>query len=198
MKRGWMTILLAAMILSGCGVSQAPRFYALSPLVRPAETPTAAASGNSLLIGLGPVAVPDRLDRPQLLSRSGENEIIIAEFDRWPGSLREEVSRTVAENLALLLPSCQVVSYPWGRRLQLDRQIAVDIVRMEGRLGGQLILKANWAVMTDQGTKTALVRHTEISERMSGADYESYVAAHSRALERLSREIAAAVTSLPK
>lgn len=198
MKRGWMTILLAAMILSGCGVSQAPRFYALSPLVRPAETPTAAASGNSLLIGLGPVAVPDRLDRPQLLSRSGENEIIIAEFDRWSGSLREEVSRTVAENLTHLLPSCRVVSYPWGRRLQLDRQITIDIIQMEGRLGGELLLKANWAVMTDDGTKTALVRHTEISEKTAGPDYESYVAAQSRALARLSREIAAAINTLPR
>ena len=198
MKRGWMTILLAAMILSGCGVSQAPRFYALSPLAQPPGTPPVPATGNALIIGLGPVAIPDRLDRPQLLSRTGENEIILAEFDRWSGSLREEVSRTVAENLSHLLPSCRVVSYPWGRRLQLDRQIAIDIIRMEGRLGGELLLKANWAVMTDDGTKTALVRRTEISEKTAGPDYENYVAAQSRALARLSREIAAAIDTLPR
>ncbi len=198
MKKGWLLFLVTAMLISGCGVSQSPRFYSLSPLVAPSGPPAAAAGGNALVIGLGPVAVPDRLERPQILSISGDNEIIIAEFDRWPGSLREEVSRTVTENLALLLPTHQVVSYPWGRRLHLDRQIAIDIIRLDGTLGRQVILKANWAIMSDNGTKTTLVRRTEIAAGVTGPNYESYVAAQSRALEKLSREIAAAVTSPPQ
>jgi len=196
MKKGWLLFLVTAMLISGCGVSQSPRFYSLRPLASPAGPPP--AGGNTALIGLGPVAVPDRLDRPQILSLSGENEITIAEFDRWPGSLREEVSRTVAENLSILLPSYRVVSYPWGRRLNLDRQIAIDIIRMDGQLGGQVLLKANWAVMTDNGMKTLSVRRTEITEGTTAPDYDAYVAAQSRALEKLSREIAAAVTSPPQ
>jgi len=200
MKKGWLLYLLAAVLLTGCGASQSPRFYSLRPLASPAALPAGAEAGNAALIGLGPVAVPDRLDRPQILSISGDNEVTVAEFDRWPGSLREEISRTVAENLTLLLPSYRVVSFPWGRRLNPDRQIAIDIIRMDGQLGGQVLLKANWAVTvtTDSGAKTVLVRHMEIAEEMSGSDYTAYVAAQSRALEKLSREIAAAVTSPPK
>jgi uncharacterized lipoprotein YmbA len=60
-----------------------------------------------------------------------------------------------------------------------------------------VLLKANWAVMTDNGMKTLSVRRTEITEGTTAPDYDAYVAAQSRALEKLSREIAAAVTSPP-
>ena len=200
MKKGWPLLLLVALALSGCGVSQSPRFYTLNTLAAPPGPTAAAATKDASLIGLGPVAIPDRLNRPQITSLSGENEITVAEFDRWSGSLQEEISRTVTENLSILLPSYRVVSLPWGRRLNLDRQIAIDILRIDGKLGGQIILKANWAVTvtTDSGAKTVLVRYTEITEDMSGPDYTAYVAAQSRALAKLSREITTTITSPPK
>ncbi|MDI9569163.1 MAG: PqiC family protein [Pseudomonadota bacterium] len=200
MKKGWPLFLLTALVFYGCGVSQSSRFYALHALATPPEPSATAAAADAPLIGLGPVAVPDRINRPQITSLSGENEIVVAEFDRWSGSLPEAISRTVVENLTILLPAYRVVSLPWGRRLNVQRQIPIDILRMDGKLGDQIILKANWgiAVTADDGARTALVRHTEIVERIAGADYASYVAAQSRALAKLSREIAAAVHNLPR
>jgi len=156
---------------------------------------TSEAAGKEETIGVGPVSIPDSLDRSQIATLSGGNEVIIAEFDRWSGSCRDEIARVLTEKLSALLPSQRVVSYAWGRRISLNRQITVDILRLDGVLGKTVILKANWAILEENGTKTNLVRRSNISEPVNGGDYASFVAAQSRALDALSREIAATAQS---
>jgi len=114
---------------------------------------TSEAAGKEETIGVGPVSIPDSLDRSQIVTLSGGNEVIIAEFDRWYGSCRDEIARVMTENLSALLPSQRVVSYAWGRRVSLNRQITVDILRLDGVLGKTVILKANWAILEENGTK---------------------------------------------
>jgi len=191
----WMTILMVSM--AGCTTSQPARFYTLNGVSKP-DSASLAATGKVEIIGVGPVSIPDSLDRPQIVTLSGENEVRIAEFDRWSGSCKDEIARVMVENLSVLLPSQQVVSYAWGRRISLNRQITIDILRLDGVLGKTVILKANWAILEENGTKAVLVRRSDISEPVNGGDYDSFVAAQSRALGALSREIAAAVHSQRK
>ena len=73
---------------------------------------TSEAAGKEETIGVGPVSIPDSLDRSQIVTLSGGNEVIIAEFDRWYGSCRDEIARVMTENLSALLPSQRVVSMP--------------------------------------------------------------------------------------
>ena len=182
--------------MNGCATSQPARFYTLNGISKPDSAPSVAA-GKAEIIGVGPISIPDSLDRPQIVTLSGENEVRIAEFDRWSsGSYRDEIARVLTENLStLLLPSQRVVSYAWGRRISLNSQITVDIIRLDGVLGKTLILKANWAILAENGTKTIMVRRSDISEPVNGGDYASFAAAMSRALGTLSREIASAVQS---
>lgn len=65
---------------------------------------TSEAAGKEETIGVGPVSIPDSLDRSQIATLSGGNEVIIAEFDRWSGSCRDEIARVMTENLSALLP----------------------------------------------------------------------------------------------
>ncbi|MFW6242141.1 MAG: PqiC family protein, partial [Thermodesulfobacteriota bacterium] len=74
-------LLLAALFLLpvACGRSLPTRFYLLTPQkTGPGAAPTAGPS-----VGVGPVELPDYLDRPQILTRAGEHEIHFAEFDQW-------------------------------------------------------------------------------------------------------------------
>lgn len=190
----WVIVLVFALLTAGCATSQPARFYTLSGIDKPGNTPPAAPEKGEKM-GVGPVSIPDYLDRPQIVTLSGKNEVTIAEFDRWSGSCRDEIARVITENLSVLLPSQQVVSYAWGRRVSLNRQITVDILRLDGILGKIVILKANWAILEENGTKTILVRRSDISEPVSSGDYAGFVAALSRSLETLSREIAAAAQS---
>ncbi|MEI7636385.1 MAG: PqiC family protein [Syntrophus sp. (in: bacteria)] len=200
MKKGlkcWILLFMLALVTVGCATSQPARFYTLNAISKPEpDNASSVVTGKTEIIGVGPVSIPDSLDRPQIVTLSGENEVRIAEFDRWSGgSYRDEIARVMTENLAVLLPSQRVVSYAWGRRVSLNRQITVDILRLDGVLGKTVILKANWAILEESGTKTILVRRSDISEPVNGGDYASLAAALSRALGTLSREIAAAAQS---
>ncbi|MCK9196611.1 MAG: PqiC family protein [Syntrophales bacterium] len=200
MKKGMNILILlfiSTLIMAGCTTSQPARFYTLNTISKP-DNASSAAVGKVEIIGVGPVSIPDSLDRPQIVTLSGGNEVIIAEFDRWSGSCRDEIARVITENLSVLLPLQRVVSYAWGRRVSLNSQITVDILRLDGVLGKTVILKANWAILEESGTKTILVRRSDISEPVNGGDYASFVAALSRALGTLSREIAAAAQSPKK
>lgn len=190
----WILTLVLMLFMAGCATSPPARFYTLNGISKP-DNASPSAAGKTEVIGVGPVSIPDSLDRPQIITISGENEVKIAEFDRWSGSCRDEIARVLTENLSVLLPSQRVVSYAWGRRVSLNRQITVDILRLDGGLGGKVILKVNWAILEENGTKTIMVRRSDISEPVNGGDYASFVAALSRALGTLSREIAAAAQS---
>jgi uncharacterized protein len=189
----WVLVFSFAILTAGCATSQPARFYTLTGIDKPDNAPPATTVKEET-IGVGPVSIPDYLDRPQIVTLSGKNEVSIAEFDRWSGSSRDEITRVITENLSVLLPSQRVVSSAWGRRVLLNRQITVDILRLDGILGKMVILKANWAILEENGTKARLVRRSDISEPVNGGDYASFVAALSRSLGTLSLEIAAAAT----
>jgi uncharacterized lipoprotein YmbA len=192
--KSWVLMIFLAIITAGCATSPPARFYTLNGIDKPEHAPP-TTTGKEETIGVGPVSIPAYLDRPQIVTLSGKNEVAIAEFDRWSGSYRDEIARVMTENLSALLPSQRVISSAWGRRIILNRQITVDILRLDGVLGKVVILKANWAILEENGTKTFLVRRSDISEPVSGGDYPSFVAALSRSLGTLSREIAAAMPS---
>ena len=73
-------VLLALMLcLYSCaGKSTSSKFYVLSPMPQSALSATEGTT-----IGVLPVAMPDYLDRPQIVTRASENKIKIDEFSRW-------------------------------------------------------------------------------------------------------------------
>jgi uncharacterized lipoprotein YmbA len=67
---------------------------------------------NQVSVSIAPVEVPDYLDRLQIVTRDGNNGLKLAEFDRWGGSLGENIATVLVENLSLLLGSDRVFTYP--------------------------------------------------------------------------------------
>lgn len=182
----------------GCATpSQPARFYVLTSLTGAESTRTAeSALTRSSAIGVGPVILPEYLQRPQIVTRSGANELRLDEFNRWAGSLEKDFSRVVAENLSQLLGTDTVITYPWTQTMPLDYQIEMEVAHFDGRLGGDVTLKVRWAVFGRKGESPLLVRMSDITEPSGGSGYGALVAAHSRAVDRLSREIAVALNGL--
>ena len=83
MPRLPVLLTLAMLALSACGTSPKPNFYTLE------SDPTAASNvaGAAFIVALGPVMVPDVVDRPQIVTRNGSNQITINEFDTQSGTL---------------------------------------------------------------------------------------------------------------
>src|SRR5512137_2148110 len=97
-----MTLCMALSLLSGCS-SPRVTFYTLNA----AATPVAAGPVIGS-VAIGPVTLPDLLNRPQLVVRTGVNRVDILETHRWAESLRSEIPRIIAEDLALLLKPTRV------------------------------------------------------------------------------------------
>jgi uncharacterized lipoprotein YmbA len=72
------------------------------------------------------------------------------------------------------------------------------VIRFDGSLGGDVSLIARWAILQGKERKLVSVRKSTIIEPSGDKGYEAMVAADSRAVEKLSREIAEAIKTLPK
>jgi uncharacterized lipoprotein YmbA len=139
------------------------------------------------------VVLPAYLQRPELATRVGPNEVRFSEFARWAGALPAQVTSVLGEDLRLLLGPERVVLFPWYVGTVLDVVAEVEIFRFEPDADGQVHLAAHWRIK--DGTRTTLLRtgDTDVGEPTGPGGMDATVAALSRALGRLGREIADAV-----
>ena len=188
--------VIALVGASGCGGTKETRLYVLNPL--PAtERPRDASPRGNPAIGLFPVSLPEQLDRPQIVTRVGDNMLQLAEFDQWAAPLQENFTRVLAGNLAVLVPTERVSVFPWGKAGSPDYEVAVEVARFEGSLGGDCSLVAHWTVLR-RGEKTAPVSGTSSHREPAGDSFATLVAAHSRLVAALSRDIATALKAAPQ
>jgi len=196
-RHGYLWSAAVCLMISshmGCGSSPKETYYTLSS----AATMNGAipASGESTYsISVGPVTLPDAVDRPQLVLRAGPNEVTFEELHRWAGSLKSEIPRIIAENLAADLNVRRVAAYPQSAGDHADYRVLVDIQRFDSTLGESVTIDALWTV---KRTSDGVLRtgRSNATESSNGGSYEGVVAAHSRALAMISREIAEAIRSV--
>lgn len=189
--------ILLAVTLAGCLPSARPdpsTFFALAP----SEPSGGTAAGSwDVALGLGPVAIPAYLDRPQLVSRVGPNELKLAPVARWAEPLREGVARTLRQDLATASGARQVALYPWPITTRVDLAVAVDILRFEPDGHGAVDLAARWTIRETAHGHVLAVRDAHVVEPVEGIGNGAEVAALSRALAELAREIAAGLREAP-
>ncbi len=183
-----LTVTLLLVLMDGCAVQEAPtHFYALSSMLPPQPR---EAHRLPVKVGVGPLDFPRTLQRPQVVTRENDNKINVADFHQWGGRLDDDFLRVLADNLVVLLGSSQIYAYPWESRLRPDYQVRISVSRFDGELGGDVTLRARWQLMSRQQRRELTARQSLIVEPVEGNDYAAYVAAQSRALAKLSREIA--------
>jgi uncharacterized lipoprotein YmbA len=188
-----LALLMASLLTAGCMSGTKPaQFYTLNPI--PEAPRSSSAASNKLALAVGPVRLPEAIRRPQIVSRIGDNRLDVSEFHRWAGGLEQEITRVVAENLGLLMGTNQVAGYPWEAGFKPDFRVSLDIRRLDGRLGKDAVLHAGWAVWSAATGQTVLASgKTTRTEPVDQGDYDALVAAYSRLLEAMSREIAEAI-----
>ena len=184
-----MACSVAFVVSGGCG-SSPTRFYALNGLPQGVgHTGGVARSGPAL--GVGPVAVPERLNRPEIVTWVNESMLHLADFDQWAAPLQDSLTRVLAENLAVLLSTDRAAVFPWPSDTPIDYEVRVEVTRFEGTLGRDCSLIARWFILrrVDKQTKAGRSSHTE----PAGESYTTLVAAQSRLVAALSRDIATAL-----
>ena len=181
--------LLTVLLLAGCaGKSPRVDFYVLSADARAVSG--VAGSCSSQAISVGPVSWPRYLDQPRIITRAGTNRLEANEFNRWGGSLEDDFVRTTIANLSALLQSELVVNYRRSSHYAPAYRVEMDVLRFDGKLGGDVVLEVKWNIISEATGKIVLVTTSSIREVTSGPDYEALVNASSKALVQLSEEIA--------
>ena len=187
-KTALITALLAFLVLAGCGTSPKSTFYTLSSGAAPERAPAIAPLG----VAIGPVTVPDIVDRPQLVLRAAGNQVTINDYVRWAAPLKDEIPRVIADNLTQLLNGARVSTYPQGGSVDTDYVLTLGVQRFDSALGDAATVEVLWTVRPPKGGAPKTGRSV-VREPAQGKDYDALVAAHSRALAAVSRDIAEAI-----
>jgi uncharacterized protein len=197
-SRGLRVILpLAVILLGGCVRSPEPKFYTLTPLQDQYSARRSNPAPNAV-IGIGPVKLADYLDRSQIVTRAGNDQLIKSEFNRWVGSFKDNFINVLADDLAFILSDQQIYLYPWRTSVPIDYQVSVDVVRCDGQLGEAAYLEARWSIVQGKEKQLFKMNRFSVREPVMGADYATLVAAQSRAVAKLSQEIATAIQQAVK
>jgi len=180
-----LSVLLTS-ALAGCGVSTPARFYSLDSTARPEAAPPLDTS-----IIVGPVTVPPAVDRPQFVRQVGPNRVTIDEFNRWASPLDDNVARVVAGNLEVLLGTHDV-AVSSAANFNAAYQVEIDVERFQSSPDNSALVEALWTVRRSTGGASRS-GHTLAHEMLRDNGFDGLVAAYSRALNQLSRDIAAAI-----
>jgi len=190
-------LILALIFLGACAGSSAPmRFYLLNPLPDSEKGRQRRILPSTVTVGIGPVKFPAYLDRRQIVTRVTENELHVAEFEEWGGALKENFTRVLVENLHILLPEDAFEVFPFTGSSQIDYHVELEVLRMDGRLGGKASLDAHWSLYKRRGGQLLFTARAHFDEPVGGPGYAALVTALSRTVETLSRNIAATVEGL--
>ncbi|HEY2151651.1 MAG TPA: PqiC family protein [Vicinamibacterales bacterium] len=171
---------------SGCGTTAPSRFYTLDP--------TALSDGAapvSYPIMVGPVSVPAAVDRPEFVLQSAPNRVEVDEFDRWAAPLNDAVAQVVAGDLVKLLGTPNVASAPMANFVPAYR-VTIDIQRFDSVPSQAALVEAVWTVHSTAGGETRSGR-TVAREAVQGDGFDALAAAHSRALAKMSGDIAGTI-----
>ena len=189
---GWQVAVLKGIFaISGCvelgGSTPPSRFYLLTPLAETRDLP------GDLGLGIGAIRMPAYLDRPQIVTRGDGHRLNIHEFDRWADPLSSRMLDVLIENVVAISDSKRVAPYPWPSAFRPDRRMIGEITAFEAHPGGDVLLRVRWLVRLQGEQESEEIRVGEYVEPAAPGDFDAIAEAMSRALERWSRDIAAAL-----
>jgi uncharacterized lipoprotein YmbA len=177
-------------LLAACVGAPAPReqFFTLSS-PNPGVAPPASDTPS---IYVGPVTVPEAVDRPSMVLRTSPNQVDVSDDYRWAEPLRNAIPRVIGDVLARDLAISRVLTSRSASATPVDVRVAIEIEQFDSSLANGATIDAVWSVKNTANGKSRNGR-SAVHEAMISQGPAGIAAAHSRALENIGKEIAAAV-----
>ena len=179
--------LILVLQLSACASSAPENLYTLEAASAVTVQPLNAERPSVLV---GPVTLPELIDRPQLVVRNGEYGVVINEQQRWATPLKEALPRVIAAELGqrlsrqnFIAASAAVITAPTAR-------LIIDITGFD--ISTQSVnLIAHWAYRPTDMQVKPIEGVSQVQSTVKTADYVEYVDAARRATLALADDIAA-------
>ena len=192
-----IVLIISFLNLGGClgkGTQKATRFYLLQPIYGTPSGEQASTEGEGVMLAIGPVRVREYLNRPEIVTRTQENKIIVHDFHSWGEPLDRNFTAVLGANLSNLLSTDRIVFFPWRRRPNFDYQIVLDVMRFEGDLGGEASLIAHYYIWNagegEVEDRRVGTWKSSFSRQTQDDSFEALVATMSELVGDFSREIA--------
>lgn len=183
---------LAAATLAACGSSPPAQFYTLSaPSGASGAVP---AQGPQTFIEVMPVAVPDRLARPQLVVRSDAAKLDVLEQERWSSPFNSELRDALAAGVASRLGAVDI-SRSGRSSDQVSYRINVELRDMDAVRNDKVQASFGWTVTRSDDRRSAVCRMTVV-EPVAGGSAGDVVLATQKAVANVADAIAANVRAL--
>lgn len=182
-------IIILLLSLTACGSSPKTYFYTLN-----AEDATKEIiqdkKNNNLSVGVWQVTLPSLLDRSEMVTRNGQYGIEVADFHKWAGGLAGNITQLIGSELNHRLRTNRVVVSPWLSYIKHDYQIRVQINRLDGELGGEMVMNGIWSLFNARGRKELLREAFLFKTTANGKKYSDMAAAFSSLTKKLSAKMA--------
>ncbi len=148
---GAITVMALALgALGGCA-SEPDRYYTLAEPATPQPLTAPPAGGTA--IEMAPLAVPERLARPQMVVRGPAGaEVQVLEQSRWVASFEQELRDALAAGVAARLGATDATRGP-GVAGALPWRITTQVQRFDATQGGQVEAGLSWTVRRADSTQ---------------------------------------------
>jgi len=183
-------LLAGAAVLSACS-SPPSHFYTLTTDDTAATASTAATP--ALLIEVAPVEVPPLVAKNQLVVQTGPTQVEVLEQERWASLPGDEIRRALSSDLTAQLGAIDVYGTPYPEGVPLYR-IKLNVQRFESWPGSHALIDAVWSVRSMR-TQAVLTCRSLVNVPVT-AGYDALTDGHRRAVQAISKEIAAGVQAL--
>lgn len=182
-------VFLGIMVFAGCTSSQPTSLYVLTPSSAGESTNSASQSAACPSIAIGPVSMPEYLDRSEIVTRVGPNRLGLSELHHWAEPLRENLVRVLADNLNSGLCGGAVAATRGRGEIPGDYRLRVDVRRFEPLERERALLAASWTFRDPDSGRILATRRAVYETPVKGTDHQAVAAAMSNALASLSRDI---------
>lgn len=194
----------ASLVLGLAGCASPPStFYTLTDAGAGSSGNSTAGSTNASTVGtnapatpyaieVSPVAVPEQVDRPQIVVTKGGGQVDILEASRWAAPLKNELTSTISRGLTQRLGAMDVYGLPRADGVTVYR-LSTAVQRFETATGQQAALTAVWTVRRVPGDVVLTCRFSS-TEPASGGIPE-VVAAQRKLVDRMTDGIGRAIAS---
>jgi hypothetical protein len=170
------------------------QFYMLDADSGVADTVRVPAASQGPVIGLGPIRIPDYLNRPQMIIAIADNQYRLFEDHRWAERLDQNISLALFKALPRQLGTDRIVRFPWSSRQVVDYQVGIDILEFNVDASGQSRLIAQWFIKRKE--LPAIDKRSVYQFPASTTDQAVMVKAQSQCLTKLGQEISATLRQL--
>ena len=198
---------MIAISLAGCSAiartilapqKDVSKFYLLTATAdTTAAAPTSANStGGDFTIGLGPIKLPQYLDRPEIVTRAAANRLELSKEDRWGESVQNGFTNAMERDLTAQTGAGRIIIFPWYNTEHIDLQVGIDVYRFETDANGLAQLSARWTIYDSTGKNILYTTETRLTQPSKPGDQTDAAAALSRTIGDLSAQIANMIHNL--